>query len=107
MYNKMVCNYENNKSIKNMEYYDLKNKKCKYIILEQSDCGKYFVTIPEKNLKEHNYIDIALCSVENKEIKQLVVLDYEIVKQGFANLKNIVEVEINKIKNTNKEMNLV
>jgi len=39
----------------------------------------------------------------------LVVLDYEIAKQAFDNLKNIVKVESNKIKikNTNKKMNLV
>lgn len=103
MYDKMVCNYENNRSMKNMEYYDLRNKKCKCIILEQSDCGKYFVTIPEKNLKEQNYKDISLCSIENREIKQSVVLDYEIAKQGFDNLKNIVKVESDKIKNTNKK----
>ena len=38
----------------------------------------------------------------------MVVLDYEIAKQAFDNLKNIVKVESNKIKikNTNKKMNL-
>lgn len=96
-YDKMIYKYENKISLKNTKYYDLENKNCKCVILDQSDCGKYFATIPEKNLKVQNYKDVILCSIENKKIKQLIFLDNEVAKHGISNLNNIIKLESEKI----------
>lgn len=92
-FQELIWRYNKNKPIKDREFYF---KQKKWVVCEQSDCGKYFAMIPSKKRRKEEYDKLKLCTIEKDKIIELDSLEKDINEQGIKNLKKIIDGKIKK-----------